>query len=81
MGQMEREAGTGRCKLLHIGWMNNKVLLHSPERRTHHPLQHSCPGNPMDRGAWQAAVHGVTKRAGHNLATKRELYSISRDKP
>ena len=25
--------------------------------------------NPMDRGAWQAAVHGV-KRAGHNLATK-----------
>ena len=25
--------------------------------------------NPMDRGAWQASVHGVA-RAGHNLATK-----------
>ena len=25
------------------------------------PLQHSCLGNPMDRGAWQATVHGVTK--------------------
>ena len=25
------------------------------------PLQHSCLGHPMDRGAWQAAVHGVTK--------------------
>ena len=25
------------------------------------PLQYSCLGNPMDRGAWQAAVHGVTK--------------------
>ena len=25
------------------------------------PLQHSCLENPMDRGAWQAAVHGVTK--------------------
>ena len=25
------------------------------------PLQYSCRGNPMDRGAWQAAVHGVTK--------------------
>ena len=25
------------------------------------PLQCSCLGNPMDRGAWQAAVNGVTK--------------------
>ena len=25
------------------------------------PLQYSCLGNPMDRGAWLAAVHGVTK--------------------
>ena len=25
------------------------------------PLWHSCLGNPMDRGAWQALVHGVTK--------------------
>ena len=24
-------------------------------------LQYSCLGNPMDRGAWQAAVHRVTK--------------------
>ena len=24
-------------------------------------LQHSCLGNPMDRGAWWAAVHGFTK--------------------
>ena len=35
------------------------------------PLQSSCLGNPMDRGAWQAAVHGVTKsRTGHGLATE-----------
>ena len=25
------------------------------------PLQYSCLGNPMDGGAWQATVHGVTK--------------------
>ena len=25
------------------------------------PLQYSCLGNPMDRGAWRAAVHGVTE--------------------
>ena len=25
------------------------------------PLQYSCLGNPMDRGAWLSTVHGVTK--------------------
>ena len=30
---------------------------------------HSQLENPMDRGAWQATVHGVT-RVGHELATK-----------
>ena len=24
-------------------------------------LQYSCLGNPLDRGAWQATVHEVTK--------------------
>ena len=24
-------------------------------------LQYSCLGNPMDIGAWQATVHGVTE--------------------
>ena len=33
------------------------------------PLQYSYLENPMDRGAWQATVPGVT-RVGHNLATK-----------
>ena len=25
------------------------------------PLQYSYMGNPMDRGAWEATVHGVAK--------------------
>ena len=25
------------------------------------PLQYSCLGDPMDRGTWQATVHGVAK--------------------
>ena len=25
------------------------------------PLSYSCLENPMDRGAWRAIVHGVTK--------------------
>ena len=31
---------------------------------------------PMDRGAWQATVHGVT-RVGHDLATKPPPPSVS----
>ena len=27
------------------------------------PFQYSCLGNPMDRGAWQATVHGVVKES------------------
>ena len=27
------------------------------------PLRYSCLGNPMDREAWRAAVHGVTKES------------------
>ena len=33
----------------------------SPEEGNGYPLQYSCLENPMDRGAWQAIVHGVTK--------------------
>ena len=29
--------------------------------RNGNPLQYSCLENPMDRGVWQATVHGVTK--------------------
>ena len=27
------------------------------------PLQYSCLGNPMDRGAWQVIVHGVAEES------------------
>ena len=33
----------------------------SPGEENGNPLQYSCLGNPMDRGAWRATVHGVTK--------------------
>jgi len=32
-----------------------------PQRRKCNPLHCSCLGNPLDRGAWWATVHGVTK--------------------
>ena len=27
------------------------------------PLQYSCLGDPIDKGAWQATVHGVAKES------------------
>ena len=35
----------------------------SPGEANGNPLQHSCLGNPMNRGAWQATVHGVAKES------------------
>ena len=32
-----------------------------PRKRARQPIQHSCPENPMDRGAWWATVHGVAQ--------------------
>ena len=32
-------------------------------------------GNPMDRGAWRATVHGVT-RVGHNSATEQAISNL-----
>ena len=33
----------------------------SPGGGNDSPLQYPCLGNPMDKEAWQAAVHGVTE--------------------
>jgi len=43
----------------------NEVLIlgsgRSPGEANGNPLQYSCLGNPMNRGAWRAIVLGVTK--------------------
>ena len=60
-----------------------------PGERNGNPLEYSCLGNPMDRGAWWAVVHGVAK--GSDSATKQSnnfiykvknlesLYKLSKD--
>ena len=35
----------------------------SPGEGSGNPLQYSCLKNPMDRGAWRAIAHGVTKES------------------
>ena len=42
----------------------------SPGEGNGNPFQYSCLENPMDRGAWQATVHGIA-RVRHDLATKQ----------
>ena len=44
----------------------------SPGEGNGNLLQYSCLGNPMDRGAWPATVHGVTRVRQH-LATKQHI--------
>ena len=37
------------------------MLGRSPGEGTGNPLQYSYLGNPMDRGAWWAPIHGVAE--------------------
>ena len=41
----------------------------SPGKGNGYSLQYSCLENPMDRGIWQATIHGVA-RVRHDLVTK-----------
>ena len=47
----------------------------SPGEGNGNPLQYACLGNPMDRRAWWATVHGSHKRVRHGLATKQQQLS------
>ena len=50
-------------------WVRSLVWEDSPGEGNENPLQYSCLENSMERRAWQATVHGVT-RVGHGLMTK-----------
>ena len=41
----------------------------SPGEGNDNPLHYPCLENPMDREAWWATVHGVS-RVGHNVVTE-----------
>ena len=56
-----------RETLFHMGSIPGSER--SPGEGNGNPLQYSCLGNPMDRGAWGATVHGVA-RLGCHWATK-----------
>ena len=43
----------------------------SPGEGNGNPFQYFCLGNPVDRGAWQALVHGGHQKIRHDLAAKQ----------
>ena len=56
----------------------------SPGGGNGNPFQYSCLGNPIDRGAWQATVHGVTKsqtQLNENACTGTHSPSLSTQVP
>ena len=52
----------GKQSACHAGDPGSVPMLgRSPGEGNGYPFQYSCLENPMDRGAWQATVQGVTK--------------------
>ena len=52
--------------MIHLGFVDfteHKLYFHKKNNGEGNgtPLQYSCLENPMDRGTWKAAVHGVAK--------------------
>ena len=52
-----------QCRRLTGGTGMISELGRSPGGGNGNPLQYSCLGNPMDKGAWWAKVHGVAKKS------------------
>ena len=59
----------GQRSLVDYSPWGQKELGRSPEEGNGNPFHYSHLGNPMDREAWRATVHGVA-RVGHDLATQ-----------
>ena len=47
------------CQVGHVGSIPGSERF--PGEGNGHPLQYSCLGNPVNRGAWGATVYGVSK--------------------
>ena len=71
LGAAQFPPGAGVCCRARRGFPGGSVVKHPPENARDagrspggghgHPLQYSGLGNPMDRGAWWATVHGIAK--------------------
>ena len=79
--------GASHCAYRLQGGIPNWYLPASASGESNgNPLQYSCLENPMDRGAWWAAIHGVAKSQTrlsdstftfHFLASEKEMATHS----
>ena len=58
-------------------WVPSLGRKDPPGESSGDPLQYSCLENPMDKGAWWATVHGVTKRQTQ-LSDQRFYFSCGK---
>ena len=56
---------------------DGRVVGRSPGGGNGNPLQYSCLENLMDRGDWQATVHGVTKESDTTECIYTHTLSLS----
>ena len=53
------------CQVIRVAMKKTELDIKESSRRYGEgngtPLQYSCLENPMDGGAWKAAVHGLTE--------------------
>ena len=75
----------GSVVIIHLPTQETRAQIpglgRSPGEGNGNPLQYSCPGNPMDRGAWWATVHGVaksqTRQSDSRIATEAQGRTLS----
>ena len=65
----------GKTNLIHLRKSTVWVCQWFSNCHSISPFKKSFKKNPMDRGSWQATVHGVA-RVRHDLVTKQQLFAM-----
>ena len=53
----------------------------SPGEGNGHPLQYSCPENPVDGGGWRATVHGIRRESDMTECSHTHTHTHIGNKP
>ena len=67
---MEWEAGVSRCKLVYIGWINNKILLYSKGNCIQYPMINHREKNIKKRIHMYNGVSLLYSRNEHNVVNQ-----------
>ena len=76
-GAVVKNLPANQCRRYERDGFDPWVSGRSPEVGSGNPFWYSCLKNPMNRGAWWATVHGVTKIQVTDHSTAQEEYASS----